>query len=146
MNLTKVKLIAINIYPTIQPYIRENDLFIDKKSGQYFRCECDHNNKKILLVYQPIRFSIVDEEEVELLSHEQIVTSKINYELLDELIDEVGMISTKHKLTSFDVSLCELILMNNGECWIEETEKGIVIHLQNSKPITRKQLMKQMPK
>ena len=139
--MKKVTLIPLHIFPSIKPYIRENDFYIDKATGQYFRCECDHNNKKILSDFQPIRFSMIDEEGLEVLSHEQIIKSSINYAMLDELIDEVGLISTKHVLTTFDVELCELIIIaDDGVCWIEQKGDGHVIHLQDTKPITRKQL------
>lgn len=152
MKLLKVKLIKVNINPTLVPYIGRGDVYIDKKSGQYFVSETDLNNKKVLGTYQPLRFSLLstvpmledgNEASQQLLSHEEIVKSSFISEMLDELLDGDGSISSKFSTSSFDVSLCEFIIeYNNGECWLEEKdEKKFVIHLQDTKFVPKKKLL-----
>jgi hypothetical protein len=144
MNLQKVQLITVNQYPTEKPYIRENDFYLDFNTNQIFRSECEHNNKKILMGYQPIKFLLIlpGQQAKAIMSHEEIIQCKFKCEMLDDLMDDIGLFSTKFQEFSFDVSLCELILLaEKGVCWLDYSKK--VIHLQeNQTHVSRKSLAK----
>lgn len=142
MNVQKVKLIIVNQYPIEKPYIKVNDFFIDfKEDGRISQCHQNHFDKKILKNWQPIKFAIVypDDEDQIILTHEEIFNSKFRCEMLDEVLTEDGRISTKIKETSFDISLCDLILSNDqSSCWL--TEDKVILLQENQQQVSRSKL------
>jgi hypothetical protein len=135
MRLRKVKLIAINQYPTEKPYIAVGDLFRSMEDDNLWQSHQNHFNKKVLQYWQPIKLAIVSINENEgfetILDHSAILACQFKYEILDQVLDEEGGIRSKLKTSSFDPDLCDLILkINEGVCWIDDTKH--IIYLQQT--------------
>lgn len=156
MKTTKVRMVLIDQYPTKPPYVQKDSFYYNKFTGQIFQSETTFNKKEFLDDFQPVKLALVsfiasrstkpinkaDEGVIGviinkafhkiILPHEQLINSEINCEVLDSVVDEGGTIKTAFKTIDFNLSLCELIILENkGICWVQPVgEDKNIIHVE----------------